>query len=109
MARRYAGFWLTTSLAIFAVCAAATFYTHSYYVQAEKTYKYHLNRIVFTPQSNVAQTLAHYQQPANKWLHAQTAFGTATVLATVNVLVQVVRRRNARLAAEDEARTGASD
>lgn|GEM_PF-2019263 len=102
MSRRWSNLWLTVAVAVFLVCLVATFYAHRHYVQAETVYKTHLNRVVFVPHANTAEILGAYLQPADHWLHVQTLFGATTVLASVNVVVQVVRRRNARLAETGE-------
>ncbi len=104
MRRRSPDFWLAVAATLFLICLAGVAYAHRSYVAAEDTYEFHLAHITFSPHAHIPATLNGYAQAADSRLRVQAILIGVTLLATVNVLLQVARRRNDRVrtAAEQE-------
>ncbi len=97
MRTRSADFWLTVSLMFAALCLLGVGVAHLGYTRAQAAYQSHLRTVVFKPGTDTAGTYAGYVATVNRRLYLQTVVGGVAALAVVNVLVQVVRRRNERL------------
>ncbi|HSX31051.1 MAG TPA: hypothetical protein VLE99_03990 [Candidatus Saccharimonadales bacterium] len=98
MSKRSADFWLGIALLLFLISAGAAAVAHSWYARAEVNYQTHLNHIVLTPGHSPSKELAGYAATASGRLWLQAVLGLVTLCAVANVLIQVVRRRNQRVA-----------
>jgi uncharacterized membrane-anchored protein len=94
---------LATTASIFLACLLATAYVHTRYAESRRVYAQHMGTITFRPHTNPIGALSSYTSQVNHWLNLQMVCTGMVALATIAVLVQVVRQRTARMQTVDTA------
>lgn len=95
--RRSPNFLLAVFGILLVVCLVAVMYGHVRYSAAEKIYESHLQHVVLSPHADISRQLEGYAQATDKWFRVRTAASALAAMASVGIVIQIVRRREQRL------------